>query len=719
MSIQQRLWPKLAFVCAMTLAIGGLSACGGNGTTAAAPNAAIAGAVVDGRVSGATLTLYSDQAMTVQVGTGTTDAVGAFNITLTVATAPDPIYIKAVGGTDLDTGMPAPTMLFVGNTTGANALATFNITPLTNDVFTRVANGSTLATAQTNSQAAFGLAANTGANGLYEDPSLAGNAGLPAAVFKKLTAGTVGGTVAAGTYKMFAITASEADIGVTAIANTAALTGGANFVSGDVVVAANGDVTGTTGANFITGKVVGSSVILNIVDNVAAPTAITRVVGSLGLNGSMSGNFSNLTGLPGAPVMKKGLYVGSLIPAAGINAAGLATFVSNFYTPGVGTGTMNIVARDIFIGAGVPRVNWGQADVTAVNVGAGTVTMSNMNLMQDAGSVAGGVNAFTFAAGTYVLSGAIPTNLLVFEYTTVGAKLYIVTSVGLRRGIYFVVPTVPGTIQAIGESYMSKQNSVVPNPFAVGMTADITIGSIHAGMPGGTRAAALTQGFTPQVAGPMTLPGALTAGTIGNGYLNAPTELMVFQGSMLAMKMDANNNFADNIMTGAVDDHLRLVEFFESGAMQGEEIQGGALPGPITLRDYPSTFVGFVHDQASAVTPGFSGTLNFLARTVYASSYASFAGAYTTGTLTITAPTATAGTATLVATPAGGAVATSTLTVDVPAAGAPGVYHMSGALTGAGYIDITWPIGGTKALYMISTAVGGTVSEVGEAYITQ
>jgi len=430
--------------------------------------------------------------------------------------------------------------------------------------------------------------------------------------------------------------------------------------------------------------------------------------------------------------MTRGLFVGTLIPSTGINAAGLASFVSSFYSPGATSGNMNIVARDIFIPAASPtppRVHWGQSAVTAVDTTLGTVTMGNMTLRDDAGSVAGGTSALTFTLGTYVLSSTIPTNLLVFRFNDAVNfyDLYVATVVGLRRGIYFVVPTAgpsAGKVTTVGESYMSKVDSIAPNPFVVGATEDITIANIHPGMPGQSRTAILTQGLTPSVAGPMTIP-ALTSGSIGNGYLNAPapiSELMVFQGSMFVMKKDALDTFASNVPAGGTDTHLRLVEFFESGAMQGEEIMGGNPPGalPGKMRDYPSNFIGFVHNQADPY-PSFSGPLNFLARTIYASSYAGFSTAYTTGSLSITtAPTTTAtGTATLVATPAGGTAATSTLTIDISASTAPGVYHMYGALTGGGYIDIVWPIGGTKALYAASASSTGTVSEVGEAYITQ
>ena len=700
-------------------------------TTAAAPatTVSLAGSVIDGKVSGATLTLYSDRAMTTQVGTGSTDSTGAFSITLTAATTPDPVYIKSAGGTDIDTGMPAPTLFSVGNTAGTNALTTFNVTPLTKDVFDRVSRGNDLATAQSDAKTAFGLTANTGANGLYEDPTAAGNTGLKAAAFKKLAAGTAGSTITAGNYKMFAITISKTDVGSTTVSSIANLVASSNFVAGDVSVTANGDITGTVGSShFITGKVIGSSMLFNVVDSTTAPTSITRVVGNIGLNGSFSGNFTDVSSLTSTPVMDKGIFVGSMVPATGINAAGLGTFISGFYNPGATSGNMNIVARHIFSGSGeVPRVNWGQAAVTAVDVSAGTAVMGNMTMTQDAGSSAGATSTYTFSDGEYLKSGGIPTNLLVFHFTdaTNSADIYIVTAVGLRRGIYFAVSKATNKIELAGESYMSKVDSVAPKGFTAGATEDVTVAGIHPAMPGQSRTAILSQGLLPTIAvsGGMAIPANVDT---SNGYTVLGSELAVFQGSMFVMKQDANNDFLDNQLGGgSVDDHLRVVEFYESGAMQGEEILGGTFVpaggSSITLRDYPMNFVGFVHNRADATLPSFTGSLNFLARTIYASSYLQFGNAYTFGTLSITAPTTTAGSATLVATPAGGTAATSTLTVDVPATGAPGVYHIHGVLSGSGgrYVDITWPIGGTKALYAVSASASGTVEDVGEAYITQ
>jgi len=745
---------RFVFLIALFVAVAGLSACGGSGSTTTASNASLTGSVVDGKVSGATLTLYSDQAMTTQVGSGSTDSTGAFSITLTVATAPDPVYIKSTGGTNLDTGMPAPTMRFVGNTSGANALTTLNVTPLTDDVFTRIDNGDSLSAAQSNARTAFGLSSNTGTDGLYEDPSAAANSGLLTAEFKKLTAGTIGSTIPAGTYKMFALTLDESDIGATVVAGIGSvgdgttgtsqtLLGSNAFVEATLTVASNGDISGSAGGgNVFTGKIVGSSMMFNIVDSAtpASVTQITRVVGNIGLNGSVAGNFTDVTGLGVSPAMTKGVFVGTLIPSSGINATNLSTFISNFYTPGSSTGLMNVVARDIFITSGsVPQVHWGRTAVTAVSPGSasgnGTLTMDPMTMRGDSGSAATSVGTFTFAAGVYVKSGTVPTNLLAFKTNipSGGAnKLYVVTAIGLRRGIYFVTNGANSNkIMTVGEAYLSKVDSVAPSGFTAGATHDVVVANIHPGMPGGSRANALTQGLSPSaVTGGMTVPalgGSLVA--MDNGYIDTGSgapELMIFQGSMFVMKKDANNDFLGNFNNAAPADHLRVVEFFESGAMQGEEIQGGSITAPgggsVLMRNFPENFVGFVHDQASSATPSFTGTLNFLARTIYASSFTGFVNAFTSGTLEITAPVgSTAGSATLIATPGGGTSATSTLTVDAPASGAPGVYHIHGTVTGSGgqYIDITWPIGGTKALYALSAAVDGNVSEVGEAYITQ
>jgi hypothetical protein len=732
-------------------------------------NAIITGAAVDGYVSGATLTVYSDLALTTQIGSGTTDPYGQFSIQLTVANVPDPIYIKSVGGTDIDTGMPAPTMMF---TVSGSPTTGLNITPMTNAVYERVQDGQLLNTAQLGLIADLGVGDNAG---LYGDPAATGNlqGTLQAGMFRALTSGTMGATLAAGNYQMFVITTGESNLVggnsvVTGVTNISTLIDPAKgLFIGPITfnVATNGNVSGTFTSGVdtmsITGKVQGSSIVFNIINPNATPgqppISITRVVGAIGLNGSVSGNFTDITGLdsnPPNPAMTKGIFVGSFIPASGLNVNGLTTFVNNFYTPGVsnavtpdGTGLMNIVARDLFVsGTNLPRVQWGQSSMTAIDFAAvpPTVTMTDMPLRFDAGSVAasgGATTSMVFTAGQYVMAGtnnATPTNLVILEYALPNnnGKLFIATAVGSRRGIYMISPvvgTTAGNLDQIGESYMSKADSLMPG-LTAGVTYDVTVASINAGMPGQTRANALgigTQFAQPQSVGPMPIPS--TGGfNASNGYFDGNTtggqspELIVFQGSTMAMKQDANDDFADNQFSGgATDDHIRVVEFFESGAMMGEEINGGTFTPPggllptITMRNFPSTFVGFFHPTGTA-SPSFTGSLNFLARTIYSNDFSNFIHAVVTGAINITtAPTTTvAGAATLTAADPSGTAITGTLTIDATGSKY-GVYHIHGALAGGGYVDIFWPIGSKKATYIVSTGVAGNVDEVGEAYITQ
>lgn len=103
-----------------------LAGCGGSGGSGGSTgDATISGKVADGYVSGADVYAYSDADMTNQIGAGSTDSEGNFSMVLSVSSVPDPVYLKSVGGTDVATGMPAPTMLFVGS----GSAGTFNITP--------------------------------------------------------------------------------------------------------------------------------------------------------------------------------------------------------------------------------------------------------------------------------------------------------------------------------------------------------------------------------------------------------------------------------------------------------------------------------------------------------------------------------------------------------------------------------------------------------------
>jgi hypothetical protein len=66
-------------------------ACGGGGSTST-DDLTISGSVVDGYVSGATVSIYDDLFMQNQIGTGTSDSNGNFTITLSGGMVPDPVH---------------------------------------------------------------------------------------------------------------------------------------------------------------------------------------------------------------------------------------------------------------------------------------------------------------------------------------------------------------------------------------------------------------------------------------------------------------------------------------------------------------------------------------------------------------------------------------------------------------------------------------------------
>jgi len=327
-------------------------------------------------------------------------------------------------------------------------------------------------------------------------------------------------------------------------------------------------------------------------------------------------------------------------------------------------------------------------------------------------------------------------------------KLYLATVLGLRRGIYLRVAST-GAVLTIGESYMTKKGSNLAPGLKANTTYDIGLANVHRAMIGLPR---------PQLMGifPIKIPGmVIPAGFTSNNALDSAntvgflSELNVFQGSTLVMKKDADDNFTDNplsaIVAGnfnptTVEDHLRAMQFSASGAVEGENAFGGSFdpdgvgPAPATdLKGSPCTFIGFFHDTNSP-DPTFAGKLNFMARTIYENSYATFSTAYLFGDINITlAPTAAnPGTATLTATDASGAAVSIPLTIDRSGkdTSSPttkiiaGIYHMHGTdatNTSFKFVDIFWPVGGGKATYAVSDNVSGAgnIVRVGEAFITQ
>lgn len=648
----------------------------------------MSGKVADGYVSNASVTIYSDAALTNQIGSGTTDASGNFSITLSVSTVPDTVYIKTVGGTDLDTGMPAPTMLFVGS--GSNS--TFNITPFTDSIYKYSLSKGGVSNAVTYLTGQLGITSSE----LYDDP--VANSTLAGALYNTLASGTQGGTLPDGSYSGVVIAISEDDFGTSYSGITDIETNntiGMNItVSGGVV---NGTVSGT--GDVVTGMVQGSSVILNVIGS----SSITRVTGNIGLLGSVAGVFTSLDTTTGS--LSKGVYAASFIPASGLDPTGVATVVGNLYT-----GPRHAIIRDVLGDSN--RLRWGDITINSIDISTGTVTASDTLMTEDAGStVTSPPFLLAFVTGKFLKISGLPANIVILRYNVGTTDVYAVQPVGGRRGIYLAVNTATTFPEGVGEFYMSKTQSLAPSLDSL-TSYGATIAVAHPGLLGQTR-------DTSQ----MLFTDIFTTPDISNGtlYDTSGGELKVFNGSMTAFKDDDDDGGGITGLNDLGIDYVRILELYETGAFQGEEMVGGCttvsgalgncdgVTYTIPLKKFPATFVGLLKKPTDAA-PSFTGTLNFLARTLYSVDYTNYANAYVTGTISISGTSATLNWADATG---------SSGTASLAASNSGGVYHLYGAL-GTEYIDIYWPVGGTKATYIISASTDGTglVGEVGEAFLT-
>lgn len=705
---------------------------GGASTT----GTALKGNVVDGYVKNATVTAYSDKAMTAEIGSGTTDASGNFNITLSTA-APATVYIMTSGGTNIDTGMPAPTMYFEGSSSGG----TLSVTPLT----TVIANKTTttdLATAQ--SQLAGTLSLTT--DDLYGDPE--SNTNLKSAVAKALASGTQQSTLSPGTYKVAFLSFDTRAIG-SPISNYFS-SGQLNLGVADATVASDGTISGSSGSSsdVIDGKVQGNTVIFNVEDSKSAPTYVNRVAGTVGLFGDTSGNFTRITNLnttPTASDLQRGAFVASFMPSSGVDSAKLTSAIQDLYQ-----GQQYRVLFSQVFGNG-EVMGWG--NVTFNTVTGTTVKTTDISIGAVHGNGTSTVATPNFGTLTYnatdsgvysVTSGgtAYPADVMVIHYDmsqggTSAGGVYMVLLPGSRRGMYINTNT-SGNITGVGNVFLARTDGLIPS-LQANKQYDMQIASIGPFSVGGTRTSAL-QGSMFQLSDPSGPVGvyldtsSMATSADGTATVSVPIlGELVFDGSMLGAKQDINEDDLAEHGNGNSDAAM-VIEMFDSGAMSGERQEGGCFTinsttgqfnegdcgtgtnqldpsqaGVMRAKNWPTTFVAYSFEKGAA-TPTFTGKLKLLARALYARSYSGFNNAYHVGTLDIGAKTTT-----MTASDQGQTV-TGTLTTDVKN----GMYHMYGQLgTNAGYFDFFWPVGSAKALYLVSDSATGNVNEVGEAFVSR
>ena len=657
--------------------------------------------MADGYVSGADVYAYSDADMTNQIGSGSTDSEGNFSMILSVSSVPDPVYLKSVGGTDVATGMPAPTMLFVGS----GSSGTFNITPLT-DCLYKYSLTLGIDDAKQYLTGQLGIS-NTE---LYDDP--VANTDLNGALNSVLSSGAMEGTLTDGDYTV-EIVYFEWDYGDV---------GEMNVTISNGVISGDADLWGDSW--FVTGKVQGSSMVLTMADDpdLASADNLIRIAGDIGLMGSVTGVSTYVSN--GDPEIYTGMFVASFVPESGLDSTGVANVVSNIYS-----GSRHIIFRDIFGESESYKVAWGDLDID-IDPDTGEVTAEDTTIWFDWGTDPSDGDfehpddnpaTLEFVGGEFLqTSGELTTNIIYLEFEVgdpYNIRLEFYQAVGSRRGMFVMY----GDLFAIGDAYMATGEGLGPS-LEVDTDYEVKVAVAHAGMLGQSRSDWIGSGAD-------MMPFSDSFTTPLDSYNDDPDFsddlLKVYNGSLIAFKNDDDgffDNGFDNPDSNGEPDFIRLVELYESCAIQGEEIIGGeagelGLDNPLSY--YPATFVGFIK-KPGETAPSSSGTRNFLARVIYSTGVLvdgeadAYINAYLTGDLSLSGSSAT-----LNWTDAGGTSGTASLTAE----NTEGLYHMHGNLDSSTYIDIFWPVGGKKSVYITSDwdeeNTEWVITEVGEAYITR
>ncbi|MFP4317216.1 MAG: hypothetical protein ACLFQR_13420, partial [Desulfovibrionales bacterium] len=424
-----------------------LTGCGSSGGSNPS-NPVITGVVVDEYVRDATVTAYADRGLSRVIGTGNTDENGNFRITLDVDELPEILYLKSVGGFNLDTGLPAPTMLFVGR----GSLERFAITPITDSIYWASVR-TDLDNALQDMADRLGLTLEA----LYDDPMAQGHMD---AVDKVLASGTQTGTLPDGTYTGTLLYLEERNLAGESDAHT--YNDIATIVENNshelTIQIQDGEISGELDeGDDITGRVQGSSMLLSVVahdDDTHEVVEVAQVAGSIGLMGSVSGHYLHADLLDeGNAEVVRGFFVASFQPAQGVDFAKMEELVSTVYE-----GEHDMLFRDV-LGADREQLS-GMLEVVSADFD-GTF------------SIDANVHDVSFANGTLIdmkteegefvsLSEPTKTGLAVLEVTVDAEdKAYLLQAVGNRRGIFLAVDDTDKAT-AIGEFYASSSKGITP-----------------------------------------------------------------------------------------------------------------------------------------------------------------------------------------------------------------------------------------------------------------
>ena len=687
---------KARGMCFLFLSLCLLSGCNGGGSSSDSETSRLSGKVVDGYVSGAEVMVYKSKNLSAanRIGQGTTHEDGTFELTLNSGTVPFPLFIRTQGGTDTETGLPAPNMLFVGEDSAGQV----NITPLT-DMHYKLAlqkgfgnNGLTQAEDAILGRLGYSI------QNIFADPEQ--DQSVKEAVTKALASGTAVGTLSDGNYTL-ALTYLES----THVNSTNSTFADLQDFLAEHVIQAAVEVNGTrlTGTlpesdETVEGHIQGSTFILDIV----AEDSTARLAGSIGLMGSIAGTFISYDN----PVidnssLTNGMFAGTFVPEQGLQKEAVGEMAQNLYA-----GQRHLIFRDTL----GDDHDMGYAQNLNIECSSGEpfeVNATDFTALLADGTT---TNA-TFQDGTLLsLDDDRPTSLvfLHFKEDNSADNLFFIQPVGMRKAFYFVTDDDDNKVYAAGEAFMSSGEESLTPYLEEGA---VYTGRIMAASPSlvgnnATRESALAF-FSGEGIGilPKNINALKKAYTIDdNGYVDK----IILSGGMLGLYNDGEDSW--------FYPHRILLEIQESGALQGNAIFASK---DGSFEKHASAIVGMAVKEGVS-PPSFSGRLDFLYRTLYMNPDAINAPSdvpFAFGTLDIHGSSAV-----LQYTDSEGESGRSELILDDEADGIKtGIYHMHG-MVGPGaeaeYMDIFWPVGGTKAAILVSGSSEGTVTEVGEGFIT-
>jgi len=699
-----RLWCWLWLVGVLVLMLV-MASCGGDSSSGTVAPTTLSGAVVDGYVQNAQVTVYADVGMTRELASGVTDADGRFVLDVAGQDLPSTFYLKSRGGIDRDTGLPAPIMRFVGSYSADGIY----VTPLT-DMLYRYARIEGLDAARSRIAGRLGLSETD----IYADPA-AGQApaAMQQALASALQTGTLDCVLPDGDYTLVLLYLESDDLGSTLYPDMAALLA-ANKLEGAVSIS-GGQVSGSLGTETVRGRISGSGLVLQIADDPANPTSFTSVSGQVGLLGSVTGTYYNLDlSRPGSVSRTDGLFVAALVPQSGLQPHAVAQAVGQLYG-----GDLVTLFQDVF--GSDHDTGYGTIQFTGLDPLANQVSMSGNGFTVHfiSGVSAGNSDSIQLLQGTFLqTSDDRPTGLLVLEMLdSTGDKAFFILPLGSRRGIYMAVDT---------DRTNSADASAQHQAYAIGHAFLSTDGPLVPRLKPSTTYRFSGVGFPPVVVGD-------TLSNVHSGWALEITQTVPLAGQVHAwddfsgadiyflpgvIGISGGNGFATTNGVGM------MFEMYEGGGLVGQGGQGGCIdPTDGSWSDCDATHVLQLNLHpalllARAVEDGVSppaivpGRFDYLERPVYASDQdLARLSALRSGSLTVTG--VGSGQATLI-------LDGVTLTLDVDSSG--GLHHAAGSQNGE-QVDIYWVSGVPRGLYLRSVPQAGTselqVVETGEIFLSE